>query len=154
MRLNDSADKRKDLAQRLRTAGCDVNLDGSDWLQAGDFSAPKVPGGPLGRRVPSRSTARGGNWLDARYLSRSSGSDYIQLINRGPEALIGLNALNERDFPGQIDGFPIERLPAGKSVNLLAMQFANDKNTIDLVVVGRTEGGEEIREPLFLDLNG
>jgi predicted nucleotide-binding protein len=39
VRLDDNPEKRKDLAQRLRTAGCPVNLDGTDWLKAGHFLA-------------------------------------------------------------------------------------------------------------------
>ena len=37
IRLDDSADKRHALAMRLRTAGCQVNLNGTDWHSAGDF---------------------------------------------------------------------------------------------------------------------
>ena len=37
VRLDDSAAKRQDLAMRLRTAGCPVNLDGTDWHEAGEF---------------------------------------------------------------------------------------------------------------------
>ena len=38
LRLNNSAAKRKDLAGRIKDAGCKVNLDGVDWLHEGDFS--------------------------------------------------------------------------------------------------------------------
>ena len=37
VRLDDSVTKRGDLAMRLRTAGCPVNLDGTDWHEAGEF---------------------------------------------------------------------------------------------------------------------
>jgi len=43
IRLDNSAGKRKELAQRLQTAGCSVNMDGDDWLKTGDFSAPSMP---------------------------------------------------------------------------------------------------------------
>lgn len=36
---NDSAD-RQDLANRLKTAGCAVDMTGSDWHRAGDFETP------------------------------------------------------------------------------------------------------------------
>ena len=39
VRLDDSTQRRQDLAQRLRAAGCQVNLDGTDWHHAGDFMA-------------------------------------------------------------------------------------------------------------------
>jgi len=39
IRMNDSPEKRQDLAQRLETAGCAVNRAGTDWYKAGDFAA-------------------------------------------------------------------------------------------------------------------
>ena len=37
IRLDGSSERRQELAQRLRTAGCPVNLDGTAWHSAGDF---------------------------------------------------------------------------------------------------------------------
>lgn len=37
LRLNDSPERRQDLADRLRAAGCAVDLSGRDWLKAGSF---------------------------------------------------------------------------------------------------------------------
>lgn len=39
IRINGTPQKRKDLAQRLKTAGCNVNLNGTDWLTDGDFDS-------------------------------------------------------------------------------------------------------------------
>ena len=39
IRLDKTSEKRQELAQRLQTAGCPVNLDGTDWHSAGDFEA-------------------------------------------------------------------------------------------------------------------
>jgi predicted nucleotide-binding protein len=39
IRMNDSADRRNELLQRLKTAGCEVNAVGTDWLRAGSFSS-------------------------------------------------------------------------------------------------------------------
>ena len=47
VRINGSAQRRKELAQRLQTAGCAVDLTGEDWLSVGDFTAPPPPGGGL-----------------------------------------------------------------------------------------------------------
>jgi predicted nucleotide-binding protein len=41
VRLDDSPQRRKDLAQRLRTAGCSVDLSGETWLTVGDFAKAK-----------------------------------------------------------------------------------------------------------------
>ena len=37
IRLDNSSQRRQELAQRLKLAGCPVNLDGTDWHNAGDF---------------------------------------------------------------------------------------------------------------------
>ena len=37
VRLDNSVARRQDLAMRLETAGCRVNLDGTDWHTAGEF---------------------------------------------------------------------------------------------------------------------
>jgi predicted nucleotide-binding protein len=39
VRITNQTERRQDLAMRLRNAGCDVNLDGTDWHRAGDFDA-------------------------------------------------------------------------------------------------------------------
>ena len=38
LRLDDTSQRRQDLAQRLITAGCAVKLTGTDWHTTGDFS--------------------------------------------------------------------------------------------------------------------
>jgi predicted nucleotide-binding protein len=43
IRMNNSTQRRNDVASRLRKAGCPVNLDGSDWHTAGDLSPPIGP---------------------------------------------------------------------------------------------------------------
>lgn len=39
VRLDDTPERRQELAQRLRAAGCVVNTDGSDWYRAGRFGS-------------------------------------------------------------------------------------------------------------------
>ena len=38
--LDNSFQKRNELAQKLKVAGCDVDLSGQDWVTAGDFGQP------------------------------------------------------------------------------------------------------------------
>ncbi len=42
IRLDNSSQRRQELAQRLKVAGCPVNLEGTDWHRAGDFEASIV----------------------------------------------------------------------------------------------------------------
>ena len=39
IRLDNSPQRRQDLAKRLQNAGCPVNLDGTDWYSTGEFEA-------------------------------------------------------------------------------------------------------------------
>lgn len=38
IKLNNSTEVRQDLANRLKLAGCNVNLEGTDWHSTGDFN--------------------------------------------------------------------------------------------------------------------
>jgi len=37
LKLDDTPEKRRDLARRLETAGCEVDISGNDWLNVGNF---------------------------------------------------------------------------------------------------------------------
>jgi predicted nucleotide-binding protein len=37
IRLNNTAERRNDLVQRLKVAGCDPKTDGTDWIRTGNF---------------------------------------------------------------------------------------------------------------------
>ena len=37
IRMDDSEDKKKDLVSRLRTVGCEVKIEGEEWLKVGSF---------------------------------------------------------------------------------------------------------------------
>ena len=43
IRLNNSTQSRQDLAQRLKSAGCTVDLTGTDWHNIGDFDSCITP---------------------------------------------------------------------------------------------------------------
>ena len=41
LRLNGSTERRQEFAQRLQSAGAAINITGTDWHSAGDFSPPE-----------------------------------------------------------------------------------------------------------------
>jgi len=45
LQMDDSYEKREDLVRRLKTAGCEVNDQGTRWHTAGDFTAAIPPRG-------------------------------------------------------------------------------------------------------------
>jgi predicted nucleotide-binding protein len=156
VRIDNTPQKRNELANRLKNAGCAVDTDGPDWYEAGDFTAPKVPSGlPTGRRLPSISSSeKKATWLDGRYLHRSSGSDKLQLTNVSGQDLSELSPQNTKELHGRILGVPVPKIPAGKTVTLNVALSSSSPRSIDLVIAGRTASGDEFSESVFLDLNG
>lgn len=157
VRMDSSPQKRKDLAQRLKNAGCAVKLDGDDWMIVGDFSPPAPPGGglPLGKRLPAAGPRRGVR-LDARYHDRSNGGR-LEILNQGAEDIYNLGV----EVPEDINGLriadhslPVPRLPSGKSVTLPLMLTMNAPDYMNLTITGRTAGGDQVREESFVSLLG
>lgn len=58
IKMTDEPEKRKQLADRLQVAGCDVDLSGEDWMRAGEFVIPPElgAGSLLGKEVPASAT--------------------------------------------------------------------------------------------------
>jgi hypothetical protein len=104
LRLNNTSARRQDLAERLKTAGCDVDLTGRDWHTAGSFElneakqfnpdpiespttpSPKIAVSSPPEAVPGLTVAEAEiiqatpdhGWI---YLMRSS--SYGQFVNAG-----------------------------------------------------------------------
>jgi predicted nucleotide-binding protein len=124
VKLDNSVGKRQDLAMRLRNAGCAVDLDGTDWHDAGDLTPPSPPGGglPLGRKLPS-SEASGLPRLTAQ-LHERGGNKLADIVvtNHGPGTVYGLTAESldpDDDLIRDSDVAPVPELPASKSVRVL-----------------------------------
>jgi hypothetical protein len=157
VRIDNSAGKRKDLAQRLESAGCEVRLGGEDWLTAGDFTPPAPPGGGLrlGKRLPA-SPARRGVRLDARYHDRSN-SGRLEVLNQGTEDVYELGIEVPEDVGGFLvmdHGLPVPRLPAGKSVMLPCVRTMNCPDYTNVTITGRTADGDQVSEEAFVSLVG
>lgn len=159
IRLDSSARARHDLANRLRSAGCSVDTSGADWLSVGDFTPPSEPGHglPIGKRVPPVRSARRLK-IDLRYHSGVGNSDRLEIVNQGTEELRDINL----ELPAEARGFellanelPLRRLPAGKSVALIASRtMASRSSYFDVKVTGRALDGEPFAEEVFLSLRG
>ena len=53
------------------------------------------------------------------------------------------------------DDLPLPRLPAGKSHMLLcSLTMPRNVGYLDLVIIGRTAGGDPVREEAFVSLGG
>ena len=86
IRLDNTTQKRQELAQRLGTAGCPINLDGTDWHSAGDFKTCVESGkSPLESSHTSRSVE-----------SRSADSETPQLSSDAESLLHEATAADDR----------------------------------------------------------
>jgi predicted nucleotide-binding protein len=158
LRMDASPRRRKELAERLQTAKCAVNMAGDDWLETGDLTPPQPPGSglPLGRRLPGSGKASGVR-LDARFHSRSNGGR-LEIINNGPEPVYDLDV----EFPEELQGFrvvdpgfPVPKLPGGKSLMLVcSLTMSRNTSYFNLVMTGHTAAGDAVREEAFVDLAG
>lgn len=52
LRLDSSSQRRQDLAERLRTAGCSVDLSGRDWHKVGSFHLEQPAGASQNAPTP------------------------------------------------------------------------------------------------------
>ena len=158
VRMDGSPRRRKELAERLQTAKCAVNMAGDDWLEAGDLTPPQPPGSDLalGKRLPSSGKPSGVR-LDARFHSRSNGGR-LEIINHGPEPVYDLDARFPEELQGfhVIDpGFPVPKLPGGKSLMLVcSLTVPRNASYFNLVITGHTAAGDAVREEAFIDLAG
>lgn len=159
VRLDGSLVKRQALVNRLKTAGCPVDLTGTDWHTAGDLTPPAAPGGglPLGRRLPS-STASGMPNLSARW-SAGVGSKFGKVVvtNHGPSDVYDLDVHPLDEDKGlfhRADGLPLEMLPAGKSILGLRTFPPRlgimPKGHFNIVITGRTADGTPIKQTEFV----
>lgn len=167
IRLSNAPASRQALANRLRTAGCAVDLNGTDWHATGDFTAPPPPGDglPLGRRLPSSTSARRAIDFDLKYFNKGGNRlDKLQVINRGTETAYDVAvtvpenaALNLRST----DVGSIAKIPGGGrsvTVDVLntrrMMGGPRQESAFDVSLTARTESGEQVSQDVFIDLNG
>lgn len=134
IRLDNSVAKRQHLATRLETAGCAVSTTGTDWHTAGDLTPPPRPGGglPMGRKAPS-SHASGLPRLEARLVRHGGNTlDEVVVTNHGPGDVLNLDiTAEEREglVTRREGGFPVPRLPAGKSVKTMRTKSLGHGNS-------------------------
>lgn len=164
IRLTNEVAKRQALASRLRTAGCAVRVDGTDWHTVGDFTAPPPPGDglPLGRRVPTMAATRPAVDLSVRYVNKGGNRiDKLQVINRGRETAYDVELDVPEDAALNLDrADPIRKIPGGgASVTIDALNEnrfmgASRMDAFDITITARTESGEAFSQEVFLDMNG
>lgn len=160
VRLDNTIRQRQELATRLRTAGCAVRTDGTDWHQAGDLTPPAPPGGglPLGRKLPA-SKATGLPHLSASFTERGGNRlGDVVVTNHGPGDIFNLDAEMADDSDKRLirdaTELPIPLLPAGKSVVVLKFGgprlAGRNRSYFNVRLTGKTADGTPIEKTEFV----
>lgn len=161
IRMSNAPETRRSIASRLETAGCSVDLSGTDWLSAGDLTPPSRPGKglPLGRRLPSAD--RHGPSVDGRWLT-SGGSrfDKVRITNNGAMPLFDVNLVVPEELQEHIElhnDEPVSKLPAGKSFTIPAWTSrktmgASGPAQFELPVTAKMDDGTPFKQEVFFDI--
>jgi len=76
VRLDNTREKREDIAQRLRSVGCPVDLKGDDWLTKGDFEIHETPDS-----TPVESSGSDGSAASAQNAQRELEQTEVDILN-------------------------------------------------------------------------
>ncbi|MEB0288497.1 nucleotide-binding protein [Cryobacterium sp. 10S3] len=162
VRLDNTPQRRKSLAQRLKTAGCPVDLTGDHWMKAGNFTLAPLAGElPMGRKLVTNE--RRGPHVDGSWIAGSgSRMDILKVTNNGALPLFSPTvvvpaALADHVQLWQDDSIP--KLPVGKTLTIRA--FTSNRglggsapNQFELIVAANLEDGTPFEQEIYLDTVG
>ena len=132
IRLDDTSQRRQELAQRLEVAGCLVNLEGTDWHSAGDFKSAfeessQIPSDHTGTAEPKASLSA--DWRisnEAMMLLREAAKDRDGIIAR-VRTFGGMKIqTNGKEF-GESGNARIEAIWNGALIELVNCEFLIDE---------------------------
>ncbi len=137
IRLDNTSQRRQDLANRLRRAGCRVNMEGTDWHSAGDFDAALVPLGQNDLEATNevRTPSYGGTVAisgDAANLLIEAMNSTLHIIQRLSLPSGTVVKTNGKNFGG------LEDLRSGTTWDMALRELVN----FGLVVEDDTSNGE------------
>lgn len=161
IRLQGVADRRE-IAMRLQTAGCAVDLSGDHWKTVDGLTAPSTPDletliAPEGAAATSgRPSADLAVEVSAHYERRAKGQGVLTLTNDGPVDLYDLRF----ELPEEagtsfhvMAELPVPFVPVGKSVGFLtARTMGLTSDHFELPVTARTSDGTQVAARAFVNL--
>lgn len=160
VRMDNSAQQRNALANRLKSAGCAVDLTGPDWYTAGDLNPPVTPGHglPLGKKMPS--TESSGTPQFKATLHDRGGNKFspLRLTNLGPGSAhdIDVRPVDEdvETLTRDASELPVPRLPRGSTVKVMDVMprrlSQRSKSYFEIVVTAKTDDGIAFEQTLFV----
>jgi predicted nucleotide-binding protein len=159
IRLDVGIEGRKEIAARLETAGCTVDLSREDWKTAGDLTPPPlfdaaVPGS-VGATTPQPSDDEALE-VTAYHARTAGGEGRLTLTNVGSVDLLDLRF----ELPEEagtsfhvLAELPVAVLPAGASVGFITVRtMGQGSDYFELPITARTADGKQIATKAFVNL--
>jgi hypothetical protein len=153
IRLDVGIEGRKEIAARLETAGCTVDLSREDWKTAGDLTPPPlfdaaVPGS-VGATTPQPSDDEALE-VTAYHARTAGGEGRLTLTNVGSVDLLDLRF----ELPEEagtsfhvLAELPVAVLPAGASVGFITVRtMGQGSDYFELPITARTADGNRLQQ--------
>lgn len=115
VRLNNDTEKRQELAQRLETAGCNVNLAGTRWHKTGDFKL---------KENQNRSVTNEGNTQSVS-MPKDRLSEFCEVTIDEIENVIIENGENKLEIVTELEGADAKKQFTGTLCILITNELRN-----------------------------
>jgi predicted nucleotide-binding protein len=159
IRLDGGPEGRKEIAARLQTAGCKVDLSADDWRAAGDLAPPQSPDlaapAAVGATTPQPSDDEAVQ-VTADYVGVAKGGGVLTLRNQGSVDLLDLRFELPEEAGTSFHVFaelPVAVFPAGAAMGFkTARTFGQGSDHFELVITARTAEGKQVATKAFVNL--
>jgi predicted nucleotide-binding protein len=159
IRLDGGVAGRREIAARLETAGCRVDLSGDGWKTAGELTPPPSPDlaapAAVGATTPQPSddaTLR----VTAHHARTGGGQGLLTLTNDGSVDLLDLRFELPEEAGTSFHVFaelPVTFFPAGAKVGFsTARTMGQGSDHFELPITARTADGKQVATRAFVNL--
>ena len=158
IRLDGQEAGRREIATRLQTVGCEIDLSGEEWKTAGDLTPPQSPDiepqATVGARAPkpvSDETIR----ITAQHTRTGRGGEgLLALTNGGSVDLLDVRFELPEEAGTSFHVFaelPVAVLPAGTTVAFnTARTMGPGAMQFELLITARAPNGEQVATKAFV----
>jgi predicted nucleotide-binding protein len=159
IRLDGGVAGRREIAARLETAGCTVDLSGDGWRTAGDLTPPPsldlAAPAAVGATTPQPSDDETVQ-VTAHYVGTTKGGGVLTLRNEGSVDLLDLRFELPEEAGTSFHVFaelPVTVFPAGATVGFKTSRtFGQGSDHFELPITARTADGKQVATKAFINL--
>jgi predicted nucleotide-binding protein len=159
IRLDGGVDGRKEIAARLETAGCNIDLSNDAWKTAGDLTPPPPPDveAPpvVGAATPQPSDDEAVQ-VSAYHAWTGGAQGLLTLTNEGASDLLDLRfeLPEEAGTSFQVVAeLPVTFFPAGQRIGFVTVRtMGSGSDHFELPITARTADGKQVATKAFVNL--